>query len=121
MTTCAEPFVWAPEPLFCPPGKRLVAQRELQSIVGGFQAGLLERLFDLGLLTLQQLERIGSLGGHVRRHLPVAVDVETHVDAPELRRVEPNVKLIGTGLRPGGDRDRETGNGDGGRGRGAAG
>jgi hypothetical protein len=68
---------------------------------------LLQRLFNLGLLALQQLKRIGSVRGHVRRHLSVAVDVEAHIDAPELRRIEPNVKLIGAGLRPGGDRDGE--------------
>lgn len=73
----------------------MVAQAELESVVGGLQAGLIERLFKLRLLVLQELQRIGAVGGHVRRHLTAAVHVETYVDAPELRRVEPDVELVG--------------------------
>ena len=93
-------------------GQRLIAQAELEPVIGGFQARLVERLFELRLLFLQELQRVDAIGGHVGRHLAVAVDVETYVDAPELRWIEPDVELIGAGLRAGGDRDRQSRNGD---------
>ena len=93
-------------------GQRLIAQAELEPVIGGFQARLVERLFELRLLVLQELQRVGAIGGHVGRHLAVAVDVETYVDAPELRWIEPDVELIGAGLRAGGDRERQSRNGD---------
>jgi len=63
-------------------------------------------------LVLQKRQRVGAIGGHVRGHLAVAVDIETHVDAPEFWRVEPDVELAGAGLRAGGDGDRKPRNRD---------
>src|SRR6185437_11245536 len=39
------------------PGEGLIAQRELQAIVGGGQTGLFERALQLRLLALQKLQR----------------------------------------------------------------
>lgn len=78
---------------------RLIAQAELQAVVAGLQTGLVERLLELRLLILQELQRVGALGRHVRRDLTVAVDFKMDVDAAKLRRIEPNVELIGAGLR----------------------
>jgi len=89
-------------------GQRLIAQAELECIIGGFQARLVERLFKLRLLVLQELQRVGAVGGHVRRHLAVAINVETYVDAPEFRRIEPDVELVGAGLRADSDRDGQS-------------
>ena len=76
--------------------QRLIAQGELESVIGGFEARLVERLFKLRLLVLQELQRVGAVGGHVRRHLAVAINVETYVDAPEFRRIEPDGTAIAT-------------------------
>lgn len=70
---------------------------------------MLERALQLRLLALQELERVGPVDGHVRRHLAVAVHVELHVDAAELGRGERDVELVGAGLRPGRNSDREPG------------
>jgi len=93
-------------------GQRLIAQAELESVIGGFEARLVERLFKLRLLVLQKLQRVGAVGGHVRRHLAVAINVEAYVDAPEFRRIEPDVELVGAGLRAGRDRNRQPRDGD---------
>ncbi len=87
----------------------MIAQRELEAVVRGFQSGLLERAFELRLLTLQQFERVGAVSGNVRGDLAVAIDVEMHVDATEFGRVETNFKLVGAGLRPRDDCDRKPG------------
>ena len=88
--------------------QRLIAQAELEPVIGGFQARLVERLFELRLLVLQELQRVGAVGGHVRRHLAVAVNIETYVEAPEFRRIEPDFELVGAGLRANSDRDRHS-------------
>ena len=80
-------------------GERLIAQRELQAVIRGFQAGLFERAFELRLLALQKRQRVRAIGGDVRRHLAAAVDVEAYIDAAELRRIEPDVELVGARLR----------------------
>src|SRR5580704_6629743 len=101
-------------------GEGLIAQRELQAVIGGFQPGLLQHAFELRLLVLQQLQRIGAVRRDVRRHLAVAVDVEADIDAAELGRIEPDVELAGAGLGARGDGDGKAGNRDGRR-RGGAG
>src|SRR5262249_48926407 len=87
-------------------GEGLIAQRELQAVIGGFQAGLLERALELRLLTLQELQRFRAVDGDVRGDLAVAVDVEAHLDAAKLGRIEPDVELVGAGLCPRRNRDR---------------
>lgn len=76
------------------PGERLVPQRELEAVVGGLQARLLERLLQLRLLTLQQVQRVGAIGRHVRRHQSIAIDVKTHVDPAQLRRIKTDIELV---------------------------
>ena len=103
-----------PEPLFCPAKdwSRSVNCRPLSAV---FSPACSSALLKLRLLTLQERERIGAVGGHMRRHLAVAVDVELHVDAAELGRIEADVELVGAGLRPRRDRDRKASDRHGGR------
>src|SRR6185437_2017908 len=97
------------------PGEGLIAQRELQAIVGGGQTGLFERALQLRLLALQKLQRIGAVDRDMGGDLAVAVDVKAHVDAAELRRIEPDIELVGAGARARGDFDRKARDGNGGR------
>ena len=90
----------------------------MQAVIGSLQARLFERALKLRLLTLQELQRVGAVGGHMRGDLAVAIDVKTNVDAAKLGRVEPDVELVGAGLRPRRDRDRQPGNRNGGSGAG---
>jgi hypothetical protein len=83
----------------------LIAQRELQAIISGFEPGLLQRTLQLRLLALQKTQRLGTVDVDMRRHLAVAVDIEPHVNGAELGRVEPDFELIGAGLRMRDDRD----------------
>jgi hypothetical protein len=92
------------------PGERLIAQRELQAVVGGSQPCLLKRAFELWLLALQKRERLGPVDGDVRRHLTAGVDAKPHIDPAELGRVEPDVELVGSGLRARRDGDWQAGN-----------
>src|SRR5580704_349570 len=69
-------------------GEGLIAQRELQAVIGGFQSGLLQRAFELRLLALQQLQRIGAVHRDMGRHLAVVADVEANIDAAKLGRIE---------------------------------
>ena len=111
MTSCAAPFVCRPEPLFCPvkDWSRSVNWRPLSVV---FKPACSPRALELRLLTLQQIERIGALGGHVRCHLAVVIDGEAHVDATEFGRIEPDVELVGAGLRSRCNGDREPGDWD---------
>ena len=43
----------------------LVAQRELQAVVGGLEAGILQRALQAGGVALQQVERVVAVGDHV--------------------------------------------------------
>ena len=88
-------------------GKGLVAQRELQAVVGGLQARLLQGALELGGVAAQQVERLGALDHQARRDMAAAVDVEPHVDAAELRRVETDLEAVASGLRARRDLDRE--------------
>ena len=75
-------------------------------------------MLKLRLLALQQFERIGAIGGHMRRHLAVPVDVKAYVDATEFGRIEPDIELVGIVLRAGRKCHREGGDGHGTCGRG---
>ena len=118
MTSCAG-LGWAPPAAAVLAGEGLIAQTELQAVIGGFQPGLLQRAFELRLLALQQLQRIGTVHRDMGRHLAVRADVEADIDAAELGRIEPDVELAGAGLGARGDGDAKAGNGNGRRRRGA--
>ena len=89
------------------PGKRLVAQRELQAVVGRLQAGVLQRAFELVGVAAQHVERLRLLDHQPRRDLAAAIDIEPHVDAAELRRIETDLEAVASGLRARRDLDRE--------------
>ena len=90
-------------------GEGLVAQRELQAVVGGLQAGLFQRAFDLRLLALQQAQGLGRSTVTWEVTWPLPSTLRLNVDAAEFRRIEPDVELAGAGLRLRRDRDREAG------------
>ena len=91
----------------------LVAQRELQAVVGGLQAGILQRALQTGGVVAQQVERVGTIRDQARGHVAVAVDVEPHLDAAELGRIEANLEVVLARLRLGRDFDGDAGNRDG--------
>src|SRR6185312_8875757 len=90
----------------------LVAQRELQAVVGGFQARILQCALEAGRVAAQKIERIGTIDGQVRGHLAVLVDIETHVDAAKLGRIEADLEAVLAGQRFAGNLDRDPGNRD---------
>jgi hypothetical protein len=91
----------------------LVAKGELQPIAGRLQSGVLQRTLKAGLVATEKRQRIGPVRDQMRRDLPVAIDLEPHFDAAELRRIEADVEMIAAGERPTGNEDRDAGQGDG--------
>ena len=89
-------------------GEILVAQRELQPALG-VEAGLLQRALELRRVAAQQVERFGALDDQPRGDLAVVIDVEPHVDAAELGRIEADLEALQAVLRARHDLDREAG------------
>jgi len=73
---------------------RLIAQRELQSVVGGLEAGILQGALETGGVAPQQIVCVGTLDGQARGDVAVAVDVEPNVDTTELGRIKPNLEPV---------------------------
>ena len=89
-------------------GEILVAQRELHPALG-VEAGLLQRALELRRVAAQQVERLGALDHEPRGDLAAVIDVEPHVDASELGRVEADVEALQAVLRARHDFDRDAG------------
>ena len=89
-------------------GEALVAQREFEPAFG-VQSGMLQRAFELRRVAAQQVERLGALDHEARGDLAGLVDVEAHVDAPELGRIEADLEALRSVLRARHDLDREAG------------
>src|SRR5262249_4970494 len=68
----------------------LVAQGELQAVAAGLEAGVLQGALELRRVAAQHVEGGGPLDHQVRRDVAVLIDVEPHVDATELGRIEPD-------------------------------
>ena len=85
----------------------LIAQAELQAVVGCLQARVLQRALELLRIAAQEIERCGLLHDQVRGHLALPVHVEADVDAAELRRIEPDLEAAAADLGIGGDLHRE--------------
>jgi hypothetical protein len=90
-------------------GEALVAERELEAVVRGLEPGLLQGALELAGVAAQHIEGLRALDEEARGDMAVAVDVEAHVDAAELRRVEPDLEAAAPRLRAGHDLDREAG------------
>ena len=87
----------------------VVAQRELQAVVGSFQPGILQSAFEAGGVAPQQVERIGAVGDQARCDVAVVIDVEANLDAAELGRIETDFESVFTLDRLGGDFDGHAG------------
>jgi hypothetical protein len=89
--------------------RRLIAQRKLQAVVGGFQTGVLQGALQAGGVAAQQIEGVGAVRDHARGHIAVAVDVEANLDAAELGRIEADLEMVLAGGSLAGDFDRDAG------------
>ena len=91
----------------------LVAQREFQPLLGGLQPGLLKRALQRGLVAAQQVVGVGTFDHEPRGHIAFTIDVEAHVDAAKLRRIEADfeTRIAGASLACDFDGDRLTGTG----------
>ena len=72
----------------------LFAQRELQAVVGCFQARILQGALQPGGITAQHVERFGALHDQARGHVAVLIDIEAHVDATQFRRIETDFEAV---------------------------
>src|SRR5436305_11735563 len=93
-------------------GEVLIAQRKFETTLG-IKAGMLQRSFELWRIAAQEIECLGALDGEVRSDLAGPVDVKAHVDAPKLRRIEPDIEAPQAVLRARDDLDRQAGDRDG--------
>src|SRR5580700_10410593 len=75
-------------------GEGFAAQRELQGTVVGGQPGGLQGALEGRRVAAQQVEGVGAVDDEVRGGAAVAVDVEPHLDAAEVRRVEPDLEML---------------------------
>ena len=87
---------------------RLLAQRELESVTGGFESGILQGTFKARGVATQQIESVGTVDGQTRSHVAIAVDVEPDLDAAELWRIKADFKAVFAGNCSAGDFDRES-------------
>jgi len=69
-------------------GRGLIAEAELQAAAGGLQSGVIQRTLQLRRVLAQYRKRFCLFHRQVRRHLPVAIDVDSNIDAAELGRIE---------------------------------
>src|SRR5882757_7023305 len=73
-------------------GRRLIAKAELESAAVGRETGVVERALQLGGVLPQHRQRFRLFDREMRRHLSVAVDVDAHIDAAKLGRIEPDLE-----------------------------
>src|SRR5438093_11461460 len=85
----------------------LIAQGELQPILGCFQPRILQRTFETGRVAPQLIERFRSVDDEARRDLTTAVDIEPHIDAAKLGWIEPDLEAVLSRLGAGCDLDRQ--------------
>ena len=76
------------------PAIGVLAQREFERGLAGIKPGLRQGLFQVALVALHQVERFGTLDGHARLGISVAIDLQAHVDTPQLGRVEANLEAV---------------------------
>ena len=88
--------------------RALIAQRELQRVARGLQPGLLQRPFELRRVAAEKVERLGAVDDETRRDVAVGVDVEPHVYAAELRRIEADLEVLFAGRSLRRDLDRQS-------------
>ena len=77
----------------------------------------MQRAFELLGVPAQQIERLGPFDDQPRGDVAVAIDVEAHVDAAELRRIEADLEAVLAGDGMGRDFDGDAGDRHGGGGR----
>ena len=68
---------------------------------------MLQGALELGCVAAQQIERLGAVDDQARGDVAAVVDVEPHVDAAELGRIEADLEAVVPGLRARRDLDRE--------------
>src|SRR3954462_9291215 len=71
-------------------GGTLIAQAELQAVITGLEAGLIECALQLVRVLAQHRQRFRLLHREMRGDLAVAVEIDADVDAAKLRGVEPD-------------------------------
>src|SRR5258708_10147751 len=73
-------------------GRRLVAKAELESSAVGRETRVVERALQLGGVLPQHRQCFRLFDREMRRHLPVAIDVDAHIDAAKFGRIEPDLE-----------------------------
>ena len=66
----------------------------MKTVVCGFEACILQGAFEARRITAQQVERVRAIHCQARRHVTVAVDVESHVDAAKFGWVKPDFETV---------------------------
>ena len=82
-------------------------QREIEAALRNIQAGIAQRAGQGRRVLLQQIERLGLIGGHMRLRLAAGIDRQPDIDAAQFRRIEADFELLGAAQRARGDADRK--------------
>src|SRR6185437_8438446 len=85
----------------------IAAQIEAEAAAVGVEPGIAQRLLELARILLQEIERVGAVGGNHRGQPAVMVDVELDVDGSKARRLQLDLDLVIAGRQrlPEVDRD----------------
>src|SRR6056297_2062615 len=70
----------------------VIAQRQIDSILGWLETGLLESPLQRARIALQELQRLDPVHHEPRLDGALIIDVEAHRDASEFSRVETNIE-----------------------------
>ena len=74
-----------------------IAQGEVDAALGRLEAGLLEGALEGLGVALQERQRLDPVDDKPRLDRSVVLDVEAHVDAPEVFGVEPDLEPVDAG------------------------
>ena len=76
------------------PAEGLIAQRKFKAAAARLEPGGFERSLQGGGVLTQEVEGLRSVRSQMGRDVAAGIDIELHVDPPQLRRVEPNLETL---------------------------